>query len=231
MDVISSAAAVTQVIGQTLSLIQQLYQASEAVRAAPKAIRDTKSQLSNLIDTAHEVMHEPGLQVPTINAQLNVIYGITTELNQILKSMEELQRKSKMYQGMRALVKKQRDDGRLDDVLSRLESAKTELAIRIDVAHVKMTQVVSIGVQRIEHNVQTAIQRGSDRPEHQYGFRIEENRARDGSEQLNGIIGMGNLKVSTTASIYQNASEGHSKQRNIILGDPSLFKLFQTMDR
>ncbi|KAK0747600.1 hypothetical protein B0T21DRAFT_354695 [Apiosordaria backusii] len=218
MDGIASAAALFQLIEQTISLLQQFYKVREAIRAAPKTIEDIKDQLDSLLRTLESIEREPTLDKPIIRHQLIRIYGITEELNTVASSMQARQNKKKVCQGLYAIIKKPRDDGRLLDILARLGDAKAELSLQIEVTHVGVTRSVAMGIQRIE-KVQTTSYQEKPRRE----FRVEGNTATQNASQLNGIMGFERADVSTLASIRENHSTGDSKQQNVILGEPTTF--------
>ncbi|RYP69000.1 hypothetical protein DL769_005387 [Monosporascus sp. CRB-8-3] len=222
MDVVCSAAAVVQLLGQVISLWQQISQARQAVRRTPKAIKDLKAQLSNLVGTAQEIERRPELHVPSIYDQLALIYSIGMELKQILLPMEALRRRSPFMQGLYALGLKQRDESTFKDVLDRLQTAEVELGIRIGVAHVGITSGVVKGMERVEQGVQTVIKGKDRRAKARHHFLLDRNVAQDTSDQRNGIAVMENSIVSTSAMVSENEAAGNSRQRNLILiGRPS----------
>ncbi|KAM7199519.1 hypothetical protein V8F20_005703 [Naviculisporaceae sp. PSN 640] len=251
MDVVSSAAAVLQLLAQAVTLVQQVYSMREAVKAAPKQLSDTQDQLSNLIETIEYVWNEPELHTPTIQTQMIVIRDISEELTHILGLMKALQERGKVYQGLYMLVKKTRDEGRLSDVLGRLARAKAELAIRIDVVHVGLTRGVRMGVERIEQgmmarsgnekeswrNDEMKKKRKKKKPEREEGIedsrlfrhelRVDLNVVEDDGTQMNGIVGFGENKTVTPskASVVKNRASGRGQQRNFIFGSGGVDEL------
>lgn len=107
----------------------------------------------SLIQTVEHVRSESQLHTAAIQAQLAAVHELAEELTHMLGIMKSLQHRSKMYQGLYMLVKRSRDEGRLNDVLVRLGRAKTELGLRIDVVHVGLTGGVRMGIERLEQGM------------------------------------------------------------------------------
>ncbi|GAB1317900.1 hypothetical protein MFIFM68171_08110 [Madurella fahalii] len=227
MEVFASAAAVLQVLGQAVAVLQEVSQVREAIRAAPKTLEDAQMQLFGLERMVKDISLEPSLQnIPTITTVLSHIVDIGQDLVHILMAMKNLRQRSKMYQNVYMLIKRQRDEARLRDVLDRLGRSKVELGIEINVAHVRMTDRVAAGVQNIEKKVQLAVKK----EHHHHLLRLEENKAMEDSDQVNGILGLESLGVSTTASVARNASYGNSRQKNLILAGPAAFRPLKVVD-
>lgn len=201
---ISSIAAITQVISQALELWQQIDQTRQAVRMAPKVLSDTKTQLANLADIIDDVERDTSLRTFKIFKQLNIIDSIATELNKILLSMAVLQRKSTLRQSLHAFIRRSRDEASLNDVLMRLEKAKAELAIRINVAHVGITRGIAehMGI--------------SNKPEQLHHLHLERNESGQDSIQMNGILGFDSPKLGIRVNVTENKAQGKSRQTNIV---------------
>lgn len=198
-----------------ISLSQQILQARQAVLHAPKAIKDLRSQLSRLYDTVQQVKREPELQVPEIYTQLKEIYSAATELEEILRKMEKLQKRSRFKQGLHALGLGQGADFALKAALNRLRDAQNELGLRVGLAHVGITSGATKRAERIEHGVQTLI-KGGVRSAVQPRFVIDGNVTRGTSDQQNGISVMEN-STGSTAMVSKNEALNNSRQRNVIL--------------
>lgn len=166
----------------------------------------------------HDVESEPTLHTPAIYTQLNIIKATGTELKQILEKMTVLQQKSALRQGLRAFVRKTEDETRLNCVLERLEKTKTDLLLRVNVAHVGITRRVT-GISAHGFLTPMATNEGchADRvPETRCLF-IEQNETGDEADQLNGIGGINASKRQVTASVAGNKAVERSRQRNLIL--------------
>ncbi|KAI0445315.1 hypothetical protein F4803DRAFT_166718 [Xylaria telfairii] len=223
MDILGSAASVGQLLGQAISLWQQIQLARDNVKTAPKVLIDTSAQLSNLSDIVGEIEREPGLRTPEIHAQINIIKSIATEVCRRLEVMAKLQEKSALRQGLRALSRGTRDEAKLADVLRRLENAKAELVLRINLVHLSITGGIANEIGRFAQDTETTNQ---GRPKkHSSGHRllIQGNEVNDIGDQINSIVGMEGLLRPTTAKIMGNVA--HGKQRNQIGGKGSLILL------
>jgi hypothetical protein len=210
-------------LGQAISLWQQISQAREAVRAAPKTLGDTTKQLSALLDTMYLVEREPKLHTPDIRDVLQLLYGIAQELNQILKNMAALERKGPLRQHLHALGRRQRDEAKLNSVLGRLERTKTDLGVRMSALHVGMTGGMMDTMGRVLHGVQTVIQGRDGQVTARHHLLVEANEAGEEAEQLNGIVAVEDSRMLVTAKVTDNKAMGKSRQRNIIMsGNRSL---------
>lgn len=252
---------ITQLVGQVISLWQQIELSRQAVRTAPKALKDTKTRLSNLQDTVYEVENEPKLQKTAVRAQLEIIRDIILEFKEILATMVALQRRNPLRQSIYMLCHRPRDESLLCDILSRIYAAQIELAIRINVAHVEITREIAEGVGRIEREAreerierqsaqdgheeelrfkaieqavreeQTKWEVSKDRSEVRVRLLMEGNVSKDEASQSNGIYGFEDTQGSTSARIVENMATGKSIQTNFILGGPIPHQLLSGLFR
>lgn len=218
-------------IAQAFSLVQQIEQAYQAVRTTPKVLADTNAQLSNLLAILHDVESEPTLNTPAIYTQLGLINGTATELKQILEKMAVLQRQSALRQGLRAFIRRSEDAAKLNRVLEQLEKAKTDLLLRVNVAHVGISRRAAATEIPAPEQPPTGTlipttpgEKGAhvDRmPETRY-LLIERNETCDEADQLNGIGGVVASGRQVTARIAENKAIERSRQRNLILKSTGL---------
>ncbi|KAI0452112.1 hypothetical protein F5B21DRAFT_484656 [Xylaria acuta] len=220
MDILSSVAAVGQLLGQAISLWQQVQIARDTVKTAPKVLADTSAQLSNLSDIVHQIEREPELRTPEIHAQINIIRFIATEICQRLEVMAKLQHKSALRQGLRAWSRGPRDEAKLADVLRRLENAKAELVLRINLVHLSVTGGIADEIGRFVQGTEAASQAQAKKQSSGHRLLIQGNEVRGIGDQINGIMGMEGSSRPTTARIMGNIA--HGKQRNLIGGKESL---------
>ncbi|KAK1751553.1 hypothetical protein QBC47DRAFT_70408 [Echria macrotheca] len=224
MEAVASAAAVLQLLGQAVSIVREAYEAHRAARAVPKTLRDTNTQLENLVDIMEEVMRSPHLHTPAIHSQVDQIHRVVQDLVPLLETMKGFQRRNRMYQNIYMLVRKTGDEGKLNAVLLRLDRAKQDLVIRIQLAQMGVSGNMATDVKRIEKQVQT----GTGNKMRQ--FRLEGNRVSENSDQTNGILGFENTSPSTMAHIIDNTSLGGSRQNNLILAGPVSLKFLQGLE-
>ncbi|KAI1381357.1 hypothetical protein F4677DRAFT_122977 [Hypoxylon crocopeplum] len=214
MDVVSSAAAVVQLITQAIELWQQIDMARESIKSAPKVFEDTKTQAYSLFEIVQIVRDRPELHIAEIYAQVERIYAIAIELHKILEVMALRQRKSPLRQGLHALVRAERDDAKLDNVLRRLDMAKGDLTLRIGVVNIGI-----LGELRASFMNQA--------PEIGNRLFLERNESWDSANQVNGVIGIEASRTSTTATVMENKALGNSQQKNLILAGPGLFNMLE----
>ncbi|KAI3321156.1 hypothetical protein HD806DRAFT_503161 [Xylariaceae sp. AK1471] len=227
MDVISSTAAVTQLLAQAINLWQQVQVAYQSVKAAPKVLADTAAQLSNLSDIILEIEREPELRTPEIHAQMKIIKFIATELCQRLQVMAALQRKSALRQGLRAWSRGPRDEAKLADILQRLEHARTNLILRINLVQVSLTGGIAEDIGRFVQGAEGVIQAQTKRQDTRHRLLIQSNEVKGDGDQVNGIIGVEDSWRPTSAKIRDNIALG--RQRNFIAGRGSL-KIIHGLD-
>ncbi|KAI2465336.1 hypothetical protein F4781DRAFT_27781 [Annulohypoxylon bovei var. microspora] len=214
MDVVSSATAVVQLVSQVIDLWQQIDMARESVKSAPKVFEDTRTQACSLFDIIQTVKRRPELHIEEIHARVERINIIAVELYKILEVMALRQQKSPLRQGLHALVRAERDDAKLDDVLKRLDMAKSDLTLQIGVVNVGIA-----GELRDNFNNRA--------PERINRLFIERNESWENANQVNGVIGIEDSKASTTARIVENKALGNSQQKNLILAGSGLLKLLE----
>ncbi|KAI8950668.1 hypothetical protein F4801DRAFT_333380 [Xylaria longipes] len=220
MDIIGSAAAVGQLLAQAISLWQQVQIARDSVKTAPKVLADTSAQLSNLSDIVLEIEREPELRTPEIHAQINIIRLIATEVCQRLEVMTKIQHKSALRQGLRAWSRGPRDEAKLADVLRRLENAKAELVLRINLVHLSITGGIADEIGRFVQVTETTNQAQAKKESNEHRLLIQGNEVKEIGDQINGIMGLEDSSRPTTAKIMRNVA--HGKQRNFIGGKGSL---------
>ncbi|KAJ8130498.1 hypothetical protein O1611_g3130 [Lasiodiplodia mahajangana] len=220
MDIIGSAAAVTQLLAQAISLWQQIIVARDTVKTGPKTLADTSSQLANLSNIVLEIEREPLLHTPEVYMQIRIIKFIATEICQRLEAMAALQSRSTLRQGIRAWSRGPRDEAKLADVLKRLENAKTELIIRMNVIQVNLTGGIAEEMGRFLKDTKTGTRAQSEKTSNGHTLLIHGNEVKGIGDQVNGIVGVENSSRRTAAKITGNIA--HGKQQNIIAGKGSL---------
>ncbi|KAH9999743.1 hypothetical protein F4779DRAFT_605219 [Xylariaceae sp. FL0662B] len=231
MDVISSAAAVAQLLGQIISIWQHVEMARECVKAAPKRLGDTTAQLCSLSDTIKQIQHEPGLRTAEIHSQIKLIDGVAAELKRILEKMTISQQKSPLRQGLLAFRRGGRDESKLNDVLGRLEKAKTDLTLRIHVVHVGITEGIAKNVERFREGPEVDGHQAMGEKFHRHLLLLEGNITGEGSDQINGIIGIESSRAATTAKIMHNQALCGGRQKNLIITGNSSSHLLEDWER
>ncbi|KAK7985314.1 hypothetical protein PG996_005444 [Apiospora saccharicola] len=213
MEVLSSAAVIAQVIGQALSLWQQIDLAMQSVRTAPKLLRDLTIQSKNLQRILYNIERSADLHGQAIHSQLKILYSIQLELRNVLEGISVLSHRSTARRSLRALLLRTKDEAKLSDILSRLDRAKGELLLEINVMHVVKTGEIAKGIGRIE--TQTAPVK----------VLVEGNTASGRAFQFNGVIGIDDATVSASMSVADNSARERSQQTNLISYNANAIRL------
>ena len=193
-------------------MLKEVNEVRGAIRAAPKILEDTRDHVVIVRSMVKDVTREPRLRRPPIIAILARIEGYAQELVSILKSMETLGQKSKFYQSMYFLVKGYQNEARLKSVMGRLETAKSDLGIQIQVAHVGTTTELATAVRRMENTIQLAVKKEYSRNV----LLTQENEVLENSNQVNTIFGSEGSGM--TANLSKNVANGNAEQRNLVFG-------------
>jgi hypothetical protein len=151
-------------LGQAISLGQQIYRAREGVRGAPKLLSDQSKQLQDLLSTIELIQNEEELQTTEIGDLLLRVHELAKEFQRALEAIARLQEKSKAGQVLRALGTGERKEKELQGILDRLDQVNANLSMRIQLAHVRVTTTTRDGftaalptIQRIDENVKRAL--------------------------------------------------------------------------
>lgn len=225
-DVVSSAAAVAQLLAQVIELWRQVDAARESVKTAPKVFADTKEQASNLFEIIQDVKRRRELHTPAIHARVKRVETVAVGLHKILEAMALRQGRSTLRQGLFALGRGAKEDAKLADVMKRLEVAKSDLTIQIGITHIAISGEMRDDLGRLTQGAEDLVEAVNQRPEKiNHRMLLESNEAWEKANQINGIIGIEESKASTTAKIMENKARGNSQQKNLILSGPELLKL------
>lgn len=223
MDALSSVAVVGQLIGQAIDIWQQIDLVRQTIKAAPKLLNDLTVQSVNLLNLLRDIKGSTELYTPAIHSRIEYIYSISLELQQILKRLAVLNRRSIIRQSLHVLSHRTRDESRLNDILSRIEKAKTELLITMSLVHVEKTGRLSEGLRRIESNTRR------DSSEFSPTIKVDRNHTDEKAGQNSAVAGFEDCNVPFTASITDNTALGQSRQNNLILCGPGSMALLQAV--
>jgi hypothetical protein len=159
--VIGSTAAVSQLLGQAITIIQKIQDARARVHGASKSLDGYKGQLDNLLSTLQLIQDEPELQTPVIKEQIQVVVSLGRGLQDQLDTLAARLAKSKTNQYTHALISGGKEEKDLESTMTQLDRAKADLTARIVVAHVGLSGSMRTGftaavaiVQRVDQNVQ-----------------------------------------------------------------------------
>ena len=114
-----------------------------------------------MVNTARLVEAEKELQTAEIGAQLIRVEEISRELHDFLESIVVSQGKSIVKKYLRAVGTGEQNAKEIRGILHRLAEARTDLSIRIQLAHVGLSGSLRDGfvavvptIQRIDHSLQ-----------------------------------------------------------------------------
>ncbi|KAK6820892.1 hypothetical protein PG987_015292 [Apiospora arundinis] len=222
MEVISSVGVIAQLIGQALSLWQQIELAMQSVRTAPKLLHDLTTQSTSIQRILYDIKHSKEIDGPSIQAQLKIICSIQLELQSVLKEISVLNHKSVFRRSLHAIRLRTRDDAKLSEILTRLDRAKDDLLLEINVIHMAKTGDVAKGVSRIEkQTVQGRLRKHNS-------LIVKGNSASVAASQFNGIIGLDHARAPAPVSVTDNTASEQGRQMNLISCDPDAIKLIHS---
>jgi predicted transcriptional regulator len=134
------------------------------VHGAADRLDGYKDQLDSLLSTLQLVQDEPELHTAPIEQQVQVIIGLSEELQRYVDDLAARLAKSKARQYTHALTSGERDEKALDGICTRLDQAKTDLNVRILTTNVGLSGSLRSGftaalaiVQRVDRNVQRVL--------------------------------------------------------------------------
>ncbi|KAF7538374.1 hypothetical protein G7054_g3008 [Neopestalotiopsis clavispora] len=223
MDALSSVAVVGQLLGQAINIWQQVDLVRQTIKASPKLLNDLTVQSANLQRILRDIKISQELHTGPICNQIEYIYSISLELQQILKRLAALNRQSLLRQGLHVVGHRARDESRLNDVLSRIEKAKTELLIRMSLVQIEKTGRLSEGLERVESNTR------KDQSDFRPTMTVDRNHTEGTADQTSAIAGFDNCQVPIAASITDNTAMNESRQNNLILCGPGSMAVLQAL--
>jgi predicted nucleic acid-binding Zn-ribbon protein len=162
--VIGGTAAVSQLLGQAITVIQKIQDARAKVHGALDRLDGYQSQLDNLLSTLRLVQDEPELQTSSIKKQVQEIINIGKEMQRQLGVFAARMTKSKTKQYTHAFISGDRDERELENAMTQLDRAKADLTAMIVTTHVGLSGSMRTGftaalavVQRADRNVQRVL--------------------------------------------------------------------------
>jgi hypothetical protein len=162
--VIGGTAAVSQLLGQAIAIIQKIQDARANVHGASERLDGHQGQLDNLLSTLRLVQDEPELQTTSIKKQVQVIINMGKVLQRQLDAFAARTTKSKTKQYTHAFISGDRDEKGLENAMTQLDRAKADLTAMIVTTHVGLSGSIHTGftaalavVQRVDRNVQRVL--------------------------------------------------------------------------
>ncbi|KAF3029133.1 hypothetical protein E8E12_000333 [Didymella heteroderae] len=164
MEVIGGTAAVSQLLGQAITIIQKIQDARAKVHGAADHLDGYQDQLENLLSTLQLVQGEPELQTRPIEKQVQKIINLGRGLQRQLDAFAAQLTRSKARQYTHAMFSGDKDERELETALTQLDRAKSTLNAMIVTTHVGLSGSMRAGfevalavVQRVDWNVQSVV--------------------------------------------------------------------------
>ncbi|KAF1830393.1 hypothetical protein BDW02DRAFT_633698 [Decorospora gaudefroyi] len=164
LEVIGGTAAISQLLGQAITVIKHIQDARAKVHGASGCLDNYQSQLDNLLDTLQLVQDEPELHTPPIKKQVQKIIDMGKELQRLVDAFAALMTGSKMKQYTHAFTAGDRDEKGLENAMRQLDRAKAELTAMIVTTHVGLSSSMHTGftaalavAQKVDRNVQRVL--------------------------------------------------------------------------
>jgi hypothetical protein len=162
--VIGGTAAVSQLLGQAIAVIQKIQDARAKVHGASDCLNRYQSQLDTLLSTLQLVQNEPELQTPPIEKQVQKIITLGKELQRQLDAFAAHLARRKTKQYTHAFISGDKDERELEKAFIQLDRAKADLNALIVTTHVGLSGSMRDGftaalavVQRVDRNVQMVL--------------------------------------------------------------------------
>lgn len=133
---LGTASAVVSLLETAISLVRTIQYARRQVKELPKTLSDTSTQLERLVQSLNLVKSEPALQTASVMLQVEAIIDVAEELRELLEKLQKRQEKSSGRQMMHAITSGDEDEKQITSIVSRVDSARAELTLRIVVAQV-----------------------------------------------------------------------------------------------
>lgn len=161
---VGGTAAVSQLLGQAITIIQKIQDARAKVRGASDRLDGYQDQLDSLRSTLQLVQGEPELQTRPVGKQVQKIIGLGKELQRQIDAFAAQLTKSKAKQYKHAIFSGDRDERELESAMTKLDRAKADLNALIITTHVGLSGSMRAGfevalsvVQRVDSNVQRVL--------------------------------------------------------------------------
>jgi hypothetical protein len=135
-EAIGAAASVVGLIGSAMTVIQQVRNARDRVKGAPKTLDSLSKQLRSLEQSLSLVREEEALQTAAVGQQVRGIAEVAEELRSFLDTLAAEGQKRSITQLIHSIKSGDKEDKQLADILDRLDRARDLLVLRVSVAQV-----------------------------------------------------------------------------------------------
>lgn len=140
MEVVGSVAAVTQILSQTISLIERIQDDRAMVKGASERMQNTTDEVEATRKTVVMIDEEKDLQKPLVIDQVKQVRTVCEELSSTLEDQQSRSERSTLRRISHSLRKGKDENHEMDDLLDRLSRGKNELMQRIQCVHVGVSR-------------------------------------------------------------------------------------------
>lgn len=133
---LGTTSAVVSLLETAISLVSTIQTAHRQVKELPKTLSDTSTQLQGLVQSLNLVKSEPALRTASVILQVEAIIDVAEELRGLLETLRKRQEKSSGRQIIHTIASRDVDEKQITSIVSRVDSARAELTLRIVVAQV-----------------------------------------------------------------------------------------------
>lgn len=138
MEVIGAISAVIGILNTAIDISQRVLDATD--KKSFRALLDrNKKELVSLNEILQVVKNENGLQTQVITSEIMRMGSLGEELQNVLNQMER-QNKNSLQQFGNRLANNSKDKQKLNELSSQIMSAKHNLILKIQTAHVGLTK-------------------------------------------------------------------------------------------
>jgi len=130
------AASIVGLVDVALKVFQQIRTARDNVQAASKTLNNVSRQLEALVQSLSLVKGEERLQTDAIERKVREIIKVAEELRDFFETLQVQQQKRAARRFMHAIASGAKEEKELEGILSRLDSERDDLILRISVAQV-----------------------------------------------------------------------------------------------
>ncbi|KAK7908672.1 hypothetical protein PG985_015975 [Apiospora marii] len=168
-EVIGTASAAITLFDSAIDLIQRIRAARGHVRGTTKTLEDTTKTLESLYLSITFLKAEPNLHTASVVGQVSFVLDAGEELRSFLEKLRQAQERPTAQQYLHAITSGEDEDKKLAAILSRLNSARADLMLCVQVAGVGLVGDLKKGIRVMA----TTLNEVNSRVEAVLEFRLE----------------------------------------------------------
>ncbi|KAK8026536.1 hypothetical protein PG991_003592 [Apiospora marii] len=164
-EAVGTASAAITLFDSAIALIQKIKAAREHVRGTSKTLEDTTKKLEALHLSITFLKAEPNLHTASVVSQVSFVLDAGEELRAFFEKLRQIQERRTAQQYLHALTSGNDDDKELAAILSRLDGARAELMLCVQVAGVGLVgdlekgfRVMATTLDEVNSRVEAALE-------------------------------------------------------------------------